>query len=590
MSHLKHFAVVNFKVFKELTQFELAPITIITGKNNSGKSSLIKSMLLLRNNPVVKPNFINRYNFEQWKFDSSELKLGSSDKFLNYETESKKIEFELSVNNPMLPNGIISLTYNLEDKDESFVIRAFEILINNEVIVKFDYNLLDLDYSEVSWEQFIKIDFQYFINRIRENIPNKSEIKPSEIVEKIGLYRRFDQKQREQELGMKLLDLLESNQVVIGLDNPMYPQDPQGNNWVGGGKIDISKEDLTLIQSHLFGSYKNGILFPSAINYLGCIASFNLALQNIKNEILEVFSQDEYLLKKYEKACTHRSGGKLFLEPILHSFFEYILVFFRNLFDELQNEFSDITYLPSIRARNERIYLVSKEGYAIQAIDEKSWNELGLEKEKEKNGEFYKFYQKALKDFEIGEEIKIKTYERTATQITITRNGREVILSDLGFGYAQLIPIIFTILDKARKYWPFWESQNEADKSSIPCPRILIEEPESNLHPDFQSKLADLFVEASKKFGIQFIIETHSEYFIRRLQYLTAREDININPEDISIYYFNNPEKVPAGEKQITKIEIGSDGSLSREFGSGFLDEADNLAMNLFILSKHQKN
>lgn len=587
MSHLKHFGVGNFKGFKELTQFELAPITILTGKNNSGKSSLIKSMLLLRNNPAVKPNLINRYSFEQWKIDSSELKLGSSDKFLNYETKSKKIEFELSVNNLMLPNGIISLTYNLGDNVETFEIRSFKILINNEVIVKFDQNFLNLDYSERTLEQFIKIDFQYFIDKIRELIPNKSEIKPSEIGEKIGLYRRFDHKQGEQELGMKLSDLLENNQVVVGCDNPMYPQDAQGNNWIGGAKIDISKEDLIIIQSHLFESYKNGILFPSAINYWGCTASFEIALQNIKNEILEVFSQDEYLLKKYEKACTHRSEGKLYLEPILHPFFEYILVFFRNLFHELQKEFSDITYLPSIRARNERIYLVSKEGYSIQAIDEKSWDELGLVEEKEENGEIYKFYQKALNDFEIGEEIKIKTFERTATQITIIRSGREIILSDLGFGYAQLIPIIFNILIVASK-WRYWRYKKEEDISSIPCPRILIEEPESNLHPDFQSKLADLFVEASKKFGIQFIIETHSEYFIRRLQYLTARKDIQ--PKDISIYYFNNPARIPHGEKQINKIEIRPDGNLSQELGTGFLDEADNLAIKLLILSKHQKN
>ena len=592
MSHLKHFGVENFKVFKELTQFDLAPITILTGKNNSGKSSLIKSMLLLRNNPVVKPNLISRYNFEQWKFDSSELKLGSSNKFLNYEAENKKIEFELSVNNPMLPNGIISLIYNLGDNDESFEIRAFKILINNEVIVKFDDNLLDLDYSKDTWEQFIKIDFQYFLNRIRELIPNKSEIKPSEIGEKIGLYRQFEHKQGEQELGMKLFDLLESNQVVLGFDNPMYPQDVQGNNWVGGGKIDISKEDLIIIQNFLFDSYKNGILFPSSINHWGCIASFKIALQNIKNEILEVFSQDEYLLKKYEKACTHRSGGKLYLEPILHPYFEYILVFFRNLFDELQKEFSNITYLPSIRARNERIYLVSKEGYSIQAIDEKSWDELGLEKEKEENGEIYTFYQKALKDFEIGEEIKIKTYERTATQISITRNGREVILSDLGFGYAQLIPIIFSILNNAKK-WGYWRYKNEEDISSIPCPRILIEEPESNLHPDFQSKLADLFVEAAKLFGIQFIIETHSEYLIRRLQYLVASDKSDIKPEDISLYFFYNPDHpyvISRKVNQVEKIEFDKHGRLNKEFGSGFFDEADNIATELFLLSHPQSN
>ena len=36
---------------------------------------------------------------------------------------------------------------------------------------------------------------------------------------------------------------------------------------------------------------------------------------------------------------------------------------------------------------------------------------------------------------------------------------------------------------------------------------VLLEEPETNLHPNFQSKLADLLLDASKRFNIQFIIE-----------------------------------------------------------------------------------
>jgi AAA15 family ATPase/GTPase len=44
MSHLKSFGIENFRVFKEKTEFEFAPITVLTGTNSSGKSSLVRAM------------------------------------------------------------------------------------------------------------------------------------------------------------------------------------------------------------------------------------------------------------------------------------------------------------------------------------------------------------------------------------------------------------------------------------------------------------------------------------------------------------------------------------------------------------------
>ena len=87
--------------------------------------------------------------------------------------------------------------------------------------------------------------------------------------------------------------------------------------------------------------------------------------------------------------------------------------------------------------------------------------------------------------------------------------------------------------------------------------------------------------------SVQFIIETHSEYMVRKFQYLVAKGEMK--KEDIVIYYFNDPNNIPAGEPQVKKIEILEDGSLSDDFGSGFFDEADNLAINLFNL-QNRKN
>ena len=598
MSHLKHFGVGNFKAFKELTQFELFPITILTGKNNSGKSSLMKSLLLIRKSPVERKNIFSGYNFDKWEIDDPMLKLGSPDEFLNHEGKSKTIKLEYSLNSLMLPNGIISLEYALDNTDETFNLVTFRISRNNESIIEIDRNVyLDDPFDFESNQCIIKIDFQYFINRFKELVPDKSKVNHFELGKKIGLYNQSDSS-KSNKIVMGMMDLLENDLVILGFKTPFYMKEMEKNVPIdiclqpNYKEIDISKEDLTKIQNRLFTTYKNGFLFPNIIFSDSSISEFVHYDMILDDKTLEAFNHDELLVKKTEQQCSwwrldDNNEKTLSLKPNLHPFFEYLKTFFHNLLDNFQNEFTNITYLPSIRARNERLYQVSREGYSIQEIDQKAFEKIDF-----KNEVIHQFYSDALKNFEIGEKIEIETFERTATKITIIRNGKKMLLSDLGFGYAQLIPIILNILISAGKwrYWRYKEvgRQYRGDISSIRCPKILIEEPESNLHPDFQSKLADLFVKASNLFGIQFIIETHSEYLIRRMQYLTAKKDIN--PKDISIYYFNNPEKIPQGEKQITKIDISSYGNLSQEFGTSFLDEADNLAIKLLVLSKHQKN
>ena len=113
---------------------------------------------------------------------------------------------------------------------------------------------------------------------------------------------------------------------------------------------------------------------------------------------------------------------------------------------------------------------------------------------------------------------------------------------------------------------------------------ITIEEPEVNLHPKFQSKLAEMFMEAFKSYNISFIVETHSEYMIRKLQTLVAKKELK--PDDVALHYIyhHDEAKRPAGKPQVLQIKIKEDGRLSEPFGSGFFDEADNLAMDLLTI------
>ena len=55
-----------------------------------------------------------------------------------------------------------------------------------------------------------------------------------------------------------------------------------------------------------------------------------------------------------------------------------------------------------------------------------------------------------------------------------------------------------------------------------------MEEPEANLHPNLKFELADILALSLKYFPeLNFIIETHSEYLIRKLQSVTAKGQLN---------------------------------------------------------------
>jgi predicted ATPase len=75
------------------------------------------------------------------------------------------------------------------------------------------------------------------------------------------------------------------------------------------------------------------------------------------------------------------------------------------------------------------------------------------------------------------------------------------------------------------------------------------------------------------------VAETHSEYLVRKLQYLVSKGEIR--PQDVVIYYFYPPDEVPEGRNQVERINIQSDGRLDNEFGSGFFDESAKLMMSL---------
>ncbi|MBN3759291.1 DUF3696 domain-containing protein [Burkholderia sp. Ac-20365] len=158
----------------------------------------------------------------------------------------------------------------------------------------------------------------------------------------------------------------------------------------------------------------------------------------------------------------------------------------------------------------------------------------------------------------LGHELRVSTANSSALHD----------LTHVGVGVSQVLPILIQAL------------------LVEPGSCLIFEQPELHLHPKVQTKLADFFLSVAI-LGKQCIIETHSEYMINELRFLSA-----LAPDDsvskLATVYF---------------VEKGVDGSIYEplrfnEFGTisnwpdGFFDESEDLAAEIIraAMNKRKNN
>lgn len=233
----------------------------------------------------------------------------------------------------------------------------------------------------------------------------------------------------------------------------------------------------------------------------------------------------------------------------------------------------NIEYLEAVRANTKRLYTNDSQGT--------SFNELILEyRSRDISEKSINFTNKWLRKFEIADEILFENVEGVATTVYLKKDDSKIALADLGYGITQFLPILLKIALE--------EPIRENSPVHIVKKLILLEEPETNLHPKLQSLIADFLVDSIRTFEIRFIIETHSEYIIRKTQLLTAEKILNTS--ETVIYYFNSPNNHAEFDlEQILKINVNDNGSLNNDFGQGFFDEATNLKFELLKKKSEKK-
>lgn len=119
-------------------------------------------------------------------------------------------------------------------------------------------------------------------------------------------------------------------------------------------------------------------------------------------------------------------------------------------------------------------------------------------------------------------EIKEITASIEGFDFVLSNNKiKNINILNTGSGIRQVLPLI------VRSYMPVEEET-----------LIIIEEPESHLHPAAHGNLAQRFVESYlENDSKRYLIETHSKNFILRLQALIADPKVKFSTTDIAVYY-----------------------------------------------------
>ncbi len=636
MPRITSFSLENFRVFEQKTTFEFAPITILTGANNSGKSSVFKALNLLSKNAKEK----NYDFFSQLDFSLGNHHLRDFENVINKKArknEKKEINFEFGISTQwirhMIRNEknehkeILEFRFlNLKDdiQRDEIKLNYIDNLIKN---YKIHYSFLEgklvsikvkddknetLLYCYAEYENkkggIASFMFHFFLQKIifESDIIHSKEVLNTKKLDKIiGENPKKDE--FYEILREKIKYLIKHN----NFDGRPLPKDVINKDLLEHHFIE---KFLIFNEQNILSRFEPLYLYETEKEFKDRLQMEWEDFHEIIEDKLNGYDPKKYLFegdysefKPIIKIC-----GKLKFHEIINQDFAEECKIFSDFFIKMVNFFDlpytqkGLQFIEGIRANTQRIYTYQSQGTSFNEF----LVDISLGK-KTINTEFVNIW---LKEFGIADRFEINSIKGVANEIFLISGNEKIDLVDMGYGITQILPLILKIAALPRiSYFDFGNMDNfyetkydtktkkrvfvnddgidVNDNGNVPISggnrcTICIEEPETNLHPKLQSKLADMLIDACKVFNVQFVIETHSEYFIRKLQYWVAKKEIQ--SEDVNIYYLYNPEEIPKGRKQVERIRIDEDGSLDNDFGTGFFDEADNISIDIFNLQHHK--
>lgn len=626
MLNIKGLYLDNFRIFSEASHIRLAPVTILTGPNNSGKTTVARSLTMMKDLDTSSLPY-------RLRFDSGQNPFGSFNLIRNNHNGSRKISLAYDIYNIILGEEV-KINFQFE-KDGEFDAIAKHITISIKDSILFDFKF---EKERI----VVQTGLRYMLGKLHDIKRSKNKYLE---LEKSFKNIRSESGSYKNEVTEKKLEKEESSIRIFHVDNDLKRKNVLEY---------LKNQELTVEQYerlfYLFGKQKSMPVkgspeeeYVSRIRRI--LADFDEKEILLNNKLVRRIAAipatqlNESHLRAVIKADFPELYDCLLLLNNPDQFSKVSDLLRQKRYTDWENEFIDDEITTSQRttsvavkkklseAIEQHIQILfgesamfmsltdlsaSREGFSQVFNDYKnlrsfiSFCELFLDKlmydlnadlgkslplsvnhynkgmnitfdsplhtmvrnhsqARRKNG----FMKKWTTRFHLCDDLFFETPIKGMGYFPgVKKNHESTPLSEEGAGSNHLMMMLLEIAGSPERY-----DLHDFNDEPRNYPRtIMIEEPETRLHPAWQSRLADMFVDARKETGCDFILDTCSEYLIRKLQYLVSAGELDKN--DVVIYYLD-ANRCKSGDTTLREITIGDDGELSQPFGPGFLFEEE---------------
>jgi predicted ATPase len=489
----------NYKAF-EKANIPVKPITILLGANSVGKSSIVQSLLMFQQT--------GKAGLKSYK---SALKLYGG--YVNF-GEPLNLYRKKNTTKPL------SFTFELKSKELKDYFQEYLISSFVRVFAEIPYYLPFKGFSEIRDSEIGNVnDFEKLIDALISFLSKKTTQDRYQKEVRFFLSHRHEisipgiSKQNRSEIIAiyrflySLKKNIKNELFTIQFELKINKQ----------GNLEIEKLKVSHEKNVLFEFLNNG-----EIDIKSDLIKFS---EKEKSELDSIFDKNNTIFNCFKIDRENLKNISVKINVVAQMMQKAQL--------ELQKEFSEnnINYVSPLRAHPKRYYMLDKAklNLTLDTLDGDAIAEVLKD-----NKSLTKKVNNWLTKF--GIEVDVKEFKEVIHHLIVKQNNLDLDITDVGFGISQILPVIIQ---------GFLSAKNST---------TIIEQPEIHLHPKIQADLADLFIDIIKvSTNRRLIIETHSEYILKRLRRRISEG--KISPDKVAICLFSPQSEDKGAEVEELKIE-----------------------------------
>ncbi|RJX70914.1 DUF3696 domain-containing protein [Vibrio sinensis] len=517
---MKSIRVRNLRSFNNTSEqpfINIKPITIFVGKNSCGKSSLLRTFPLLRQSveantsgpflwygdyvdygafsEAINKNTTEESIFFDYKFD---LAIYNKNSFIRRESQTRPVELSIEVIEKNKRTIAKSIKIKFNNTDISIDYSTRNIYIDDVKLLSqiYIYSPSNAIIPEISIEDFDNDNLHDFERTTFSNSILNEDDEGDEDDELLIYLSEIEDTYRSNSAISRDITLKIANILFNTIEKPTLKYDDFENSIVSS---------LSLLD-------------PAEIKKI-LSSTFQLNRELTDSEINEI----------------HRLCCINYLPLLIESINSYL------------NQFTkSIKYVAPLRATAERFYRF--QDLRVEEIDHTGSN-LAMLLRNLHLAEMKRFQEWSQKNF--GFYVSVPETNSLHYEIKVTIDNETQNISDMGFGFSQILPIVTTL---------WLETSSPRLRRRRTSLTFVLEQPELHLHPEYQAILARVFASVALNYNntirkVNIIFETHSKTMIDAIGDFIEENNC---PSLAAIYIFNKEDKIT----NVIESKFDEDGDL----------------------------